>query len=413
MRRARDRAGSGTREPMAAGAPWPAVVVLIVLLPSAGSAAPRGGTSAPGVSTPSLDELMRQVEGNTRPATRLPAELPPGGLYPALLRDLPSPVGRVNDFAGALDARTKSAMESLISEVERRATAELAIVTVDSTGPEGIDGYATRLFNAWGIGKRSRDNGVLLLVAVGDRDVRIEVGIGLESAIPDAKAGGILDEDVVPRFREGDMAGGMSAGLAAIAELVAPGSAAAVSFPVRPSGGCGASTWLPWASGGLAALAVAFVTWRVWRRRRARICPACSRPMVRLPEQEEDAFLTDVQKTEESVGSADWDVWRCPDCGHNYALRYDKWFDFWGKCPECGGETLRSKRMVLARATYVSTGSGVRTRDCANCHFHDEETYVIPVRVRSTTRTGGGFRSSGGGGFGGGRSGGGGASRHW
>jgi uncharacterized protein len=326
---------------------------------------------------------------------------------------LPSPAGLVNDFAGALDARTKSAMQSLIAEVERRTSAELAVVTVDSVGLEGIDGYAMRLFNAWGIGEGSQDNGVLLIVAVGDRDVRIEVGIGLESVIPDAKAGEILDEDVVPRFRDGDMAGGLSAGLAAIAELVAPGSAAAVSFPVQPSGGCGASSWVPWTAGGIAALVAGLVTWRVWRRRRARICPKCSRPMVRLSEQEEDDFLSELQKTEESVGSADWDVWRCPDCGNNFALRYDKWFDFYGKCPQCGGETLRSTRVVLSAPTYISTGSGVRTQDCANCDLHNEETYVIPVRVRSTTRSGGGgFRSSGGG-FGGGHSRGGGASRHW
>jgi uncharacterized protein len=392
-----------------------AVVVVLGLLPAVGTAVARAESSPAvhDVAIPSLDEAMRIVNGELAGPTGLPAEMPAGGVNPAALRELPSPAGRVNDFAGVLDGRTKSAMESLIAEVEDRTSAELAVVTVDSAGLEGVDAYAMRLFNTWGIGKAAKDNGVLLLVAVGDRDVRIEVGIGLESVIPDATAGEILDEDVVPRFRDGDMAGGLAAGLAAIAELVAPGSVAAAHFPIRPSSGCGASSWLPWTLGGIAALVAGFAAWRIWRRRRVRICPACSRPMVRLSEQEEDEFLSELQKTEESVGSAEWDVWRCPDCGHNFALRYDKWFDLYGKCPQCGGETLRSKRIVLSSATYISTGSGVRTQDCANCSFHNEESYVIPVRVRSTTRSGGGFRSSGGGGFGGGRSGGGGASRHW
>jgi uncharacterized protein len=389
--------------------------VVLGLLPAIGTAVARAASSpaARDVAIPSLDEAMRIVNGELAGPTRLPSEMPAAGMNPAALGVLPSPAGRVNDFAGVLDARTKSAMETLIAEVDGRTSAELAVVTVDSVGPEGVDAYAMRLFNTWGIGKRSQDNGVLLLVAVGDRDVRIEVGRGLESVIPDAKAGEILDQDVVPRFRDGEMAGGVAAGLAAIAELVAPGSVAAAHFPIRPSSGCGAASWLPWTVGGIAALVAGLAAWCMWRRRRVRICPACSRPMVRLSEQEEDAFLSELQQTEEAVGSADWDVWRCPDCGHNFALRYDKWFDLSGKCPQCGGETLRSKRIVLSSATYISTGSGVRTQDCANCNFHNEETYVIPMRVRSTTRAGGGFHSSGGGGFGGGHSGGGGASRHW
>jgi uncharacterized protein len=394
-----------------------AAAALFLLLPSLAAAAPREGTAqgVPSVGQPSLDEQLRRTLAHPLEATQLPAEMPAEGLNPAAISTLPSPAGRVSDFAGVLDERTRTAMLSLIDEVERRTSAELAVVTVPSTSPEGIDAYALRLFNTWGIGKRARDNGVLLLVAVGDRDVRIEVGIGLESTISDATAGEILDDAVVPRFRDGDMAGGLAAGLAEIAERVAPGSPAAVSFPVQPSHGCGATSWVPWTVAGsiAAALVGAFVGWRVWRRRRARTCPQCGQAMVRLSEAEEDACLSDLQKTEESVGSADWDVWRCAGCGHNFALRYNKWFNLYGDCPQCGGETLRSTRVVLERPTYISTGSGVRTQDCASCSYHDEQTYVIPVLARGSSGRSGGSHSSGGGGFGGGHSRGGGASRHW
>jgi len=129
--------------------------------------------------------------------------------------------GYVNDFAGLLDVSSKAAIESLAFELEQKTTAQLAVVTVDTTQPAPIEDYAVRLFEQWGIGQRGVDNGVLLLVAVSDRKVRIETGYGLEGALPDAVCGKIIQQYIIPQFKAGKFNEGIKIGAAAILQLVA------------------------------------------------------------------------------------------------------------------------------------------------------------------------------------------------
>src|SRR5262245_7455638 len=89
---------------------------------------------------------------------------------------LPEPRGRVNDFAEVIDPAPEERIGNLIREVETRVGAEFAVVTIRSLHGEPIEDYAERLFQKWGIGKKERDNGLLLLAAIEDRRVRIEVG---------------------------------------------------------------------------------------------------------------------------------------------------------------------------------------------------------------------------------------------
>jgi uncharacterized membrane protein YgcG len=99
--------------------------------------------------------------------------------------------------------------------LEHKTTAQLAVVTVASTKPESIETYATRLGNVWGLGQRGKDNGILLLVAIEDRRVRIEVGNGLERSLPDAQAKKIIDK-MLPHLRKGDYSSGIQVGADAI-----------------------------------------------------------------------------------------------------------------------------------------------------------------------------------------------------
>jgi uncharacterized protein len=94
-------------------------------------------------------------------------------------------------------------------------------VTIPTSGDETIEEYAVKLFEAWGIGDREKDEGLLLLVAVADRAVRFEVGYGLEGVLPDGRVGGIIRGQIIPRFRAGDFAGGMEDGLVEAARFVA------------------------------------------------------------------------------------------------------------------------------------------------------------------------------------------------
>jgi uncharacterized protein len=136
---------------------------------------------------------------------------------------LPAPSGFVNDFAGVMKAQDAEAVESLAAAVKEKTGAELALVTVESFASyafASIGEFSLALAEAWGVGERGRDNGVLLVLAVAEREVRIEVGYGLEGAIPDSAAGRILDTVVIPAFRAGDFSGGLREGSRAIAAYV-------------------------------------------------------------------------------------------------------------------------------------------------------------------------------------------------
>lgn len=104
----------------------------------------------------------------------------------------------VNDFAGFLDAASVSQLRSLLSAVEQNTTAEVVVVTVPTTEPETPSQYRTELFNNWHIGKAANDNGLLILYAVKEKRIEVEVGYGLEGILPDSKVGNILDEFYVP-----------------------------------------------------------------------------------------------------------------------------------------------------------------------------------------------------------------------
>ncbi|MHB1341271.1 MAG: TPM domain-containing protein [Coriobacteriia bacterium] len=127
----------------------------------------------------------------------------------------------VLDEADVIDAETEARIESLSERVESSTPgAEIAVVTVKSLDGLEIEEYAEERFERLGVGSAKLDNGVLLLIAPNERRVRIEVGYGLEGAMPDARAGRIIDELIIPAFQAGDMAGGIELGHAEIAAVV-------------------------------------------------------------------------------------------------------------------------------------------------------------------------------------------------
>ena len=142
-------------------------------------------------------------------------------LSPAWAAVYPAPVGRVNDFAHLLDDSAVQQLDDVLSELEARTGAEVAVVTVPSVEGGDIERAAEELFHQWGVGKRKSENGVLILCAVGDRRVRIEVGYGLERALPDAVCGRIIRERMAPHFKAGDYPAGLIDGTVAVASLIA------------------------------------------------------------------------------------------------------------------------------------------------------------------------------------------------
>ncbi len=133
----------------------------------------------------------------------------------------PKPTDWVGDFAGVIPAEQKARISAICSELKQKTGAELAIVTIQGLNGVPIEDYATGLFQAWGIGEKGKDNGVLILLAVSDRRIWIEVGYGLEPILPDGKVGGILDQYVVPDFSQNNFGLGLTRGAAAIAMYIA------------------------------------------------------------------------------------------------------------------------------------------------------------------------------------------------
>ncbi|HPI77083.1 MAG TPA: TPM domain-containing protein [bacterium] len=136
----------------------------------------------------------------------------------AFAQDRPS--GYVNDFAGVMDPAARSRLENMLAALDERTSAQIAVAVVDTIGDSYIEEYAVKMFERWGVGQKGKDNGVLLVVAMSERKIRIEVGYGLEGAVTDAESKFIIDEIIAPPFKQGDYSGGISAGVEALAAIV-------------------------------------------------------------------------------------------------------------------------------------------------------------------------------------------------
>src|SRR5688572_17468912 len=126
---------------------------------------------------------------------------------------VPPLASRVTDLTGTLTSAERTSLESQLADFEARKGAQIAVLIVPTTKPEEIEQYSIRVVDAWKLGREKPDDGALLLVAMQDRTLRIEVGRGLEGALPDLAANRIIDETITPRFREGNIAGGIAAGV--------------------------------------------------------------------------------------------------------------------------------------------------------------------------------------------------------
>jgi uncharacterized protein len=120
---------------------------------------------------------------------------------------------RVTDLTGTLSGEAVTRIEAKLADLEARKGSQIAVLIVPTTQPEEIEQFGIRVADAWKLGRKGVDDGAILMVAKNDRRVRIEVGRGLEGALPDAIANRIVDETVTPHFKTGDFDGGIEAGV--------------------------------------------------------------------------------------------------------------------------------------------------------------------------------------------------------
>ncbi len=114
----------------------------------------------------------------------------------------PNPPVLVTDLAGVLSPEQKQALENKLVAIDDSSSNQIAVVILPTLDGNPIEEYATKLFRTWGIGNKKTNNGILLLIAIQDKKIRIETGYGLEGAIPDITANSIIDNDIKPAFRE-------------------------------------------------------------------------------------------------------------------------------------------------------------------------------------------------------------------
>lgn len=139
---------------------------------------------------------------------------------PVTALEVPKATGYVNDRAGMLSQTTKLKLEQFLRGFEQSDSTQITILTIPTLDGEALEDYSLRVFDTWKVGQKGLDNGALLLIAKAERKIRIEVGYGLEGRLTDLLAGRIINNEISPRFKQGDIDGGIVSGAVGIAEAV-------------------------------------------------------------------------------------------------------------------------------------------------------------------------------------------------
>ncbi len=134
---------------------------------------------------------------------------------------IPEAHGYVNDTAGVMDETARAKLESFLDQVQKKTGAEVAVLTVKTTAPLEPSEYKVKVFERWGLGKKGENSGLLLLVAIAERTAIFETGYGLEGTLPDGLEARIVRSLMVPAFRSGDYATGITQGVLASSALIA------------------------------------------------------------------------------------------------------------------------------------------------------------------------------------------------
>jgi uncharacterized protein len=133
---------------------------------------------------------------------------------------VPKLIGHVNDYGNVLSSSEENRLENYLASFEAASTVQIALLTIKSLQGENLEDYSMRVADAWKLGNKEKDNGVLLLISMQDKKLRLEVGYGLESSLTDAKSGYIIRNYIVPGFKSGSYYNGIAAGMDAVTGVI-------------------------------------------------------------------------------------------------------------------------------------------------------------------------------------------------
>lgn len=371
--------------------------------------------------------------GKRRTATRRPSSLPlclflvllvqAGAVLRAVpverLRS-PLPFHWVLDETGTLAPRDIALLDARAQAARDRSGGEVLLVLVGSTDGAVPRAYATELANRWQVGGKEGRSGILILLAKNDRNAEIVLSKGIDGTWQTGEAQSIMDWEMVPHFRNGEVVRGLAAAVDAAADRILvpsrdhppaagpagpPATVSSSEIPFPPAGevpslappvspaGPVSRRPFPWIflflAAGCAGLTAVAVRWV----RRPLVCRACKEPMVLLKPEQEETYLDAGQEMEQKLGSHDYRVWLCTRC-HTVALRTAGGaFSGYRPCPQCRYKTLWTEDRVLHYATEFESGLVEIRQSCQQCGFQSSSTRVTPRRPPQ--RNDDGNRSSG------------------
>lgn len=338
------------------------------------------------------------------------------------------------DMTGTLTPQTLAEVDQLGNALVREGQGQLAVVVVDTTGSRQPREFALELFNRWGLGTASRNDGALLFIALKDRAAEIILGDGVDGPAEQSRSDAIMADGVVPAFKRGSPDDAVLEGarglhqLIVTSELNQPRNAqeaapawdprlaespweehSAVTIVSEESSDPEGALNVPALAGGAGLLGAAGFAVRALLRRRPRRCQKCRNARTRLDEEADDAHLQPGQVREEQMGSVDYDVWWCEECSDSVVERYGTLFTRHVRCGKCSYVTADKTSKTLRSATYSHGGEIQVTVRCKHCHHTATSRHRTPKLTQSTSSSSSSRSSSSSGG----RSSGGGSSGRW
>ncbi len=375
----------------------------------------------------------------------------------------------VTDEAGLLSQAQEEAMNRQLRAIRSTHGVEFAVVTLPSIGDAGLEDFSLALARHWGIGKEKHNNGLLLLLVLDIRRVRFETGYGLEGYLPDGRLSRIIHDDMIPHFRSGNYAEGLSEGVQAVQQVLDG------TYDVKPDGSDSSSESISWGfiitvycilltlvtlgvlyqftsyrkrhphataieeyeyiRRQLLAMGCVFlllfppgflVVLLIAKARQAKLkkeitlCPQCHNHTVGLLSGSADInhYLTPQQQMERNLNSRDFKVYACSSCNHAQVIVYDRPGTTYKRCPACGTVALQ---YIGERRVRTNQGPMIQKEwRCLYCGENHKQQYrdnseleaaaagVLLGSLLGRGGRGGGFGGGfGGGGFGGGSFGGG------
>lgn len=369
----------------------------------------------------------------------------------------------VSDPEGLMSPEARAAANRQLRSLMDSTSAEVAVVILPSIGDRDAFDFVRELGDTWKIGKKDKSNGLILFFAMDQHEVRIHTGYGLEGIIPDAVAGVIIRDDIIPAMRRDDLDGAVTAATTKISRLISDPEARDEVMSAQRNDAAQSSVtkedliafagWVAFAFFILAfvlfiidlsasrkfnnyekslrwqrdlplywlcaALSLGsgliFALLALWMKRHYRnkpvVCDTCGTKMHRLGEEEDNALLSPSQDLEEKLNTVDYDVWECPKCGTIERFPFKIKQDKYTECERC--HTIAKYEVcdkIVVRPTVQHEGVREKEYHCAYCDNRTKTRTRIPKKtddaaiLAAAGMAAMSGRRGGGGGFGGGGS---------